>query len=277
MLHLLLPSGIDSGSDINAPIAVMQVTCNITGEVKRTPTCCLSFSNYNNDSISPCRTCACGCPQASQPPVCSTNASAMLLPFGALTLAPVNRTNQILAWAGLTHKPVPNPLPCPDNCGVNINWHIVSDYSKGWSARMTLLNWSNVTYPDWYAVVEMDKAYPGLQQAYSFNATKVPAALTNNTINNTFILQGLPGLNYLIAEQNLTSGKLQSIISFTKGPTPGIEVMLGDGYPTKLWFNGDECVLPEFIPTSAATMRIMAPTILMSALVSVIAVFVMLG
>lgn len=232
----------------------------MTTEVKHPPKCCVSFSAYYNESIMPCPTCACGCPAAPTAPtdVCDANASAMFLPYGALTLAPVNRTKQILAWAGLQHKKVPNPLPCQDYCGVNINWHIVSDFTRGWSARMTLFDWSNVTYPDWYAVVEMDKAYQGLQQAYSFNATKL--GLVNNTgqeiVNNSFVVQGLPGLNYLMAAQNFTSGKLQSVISFTKDTTPGIEIPLGDGFPTKIWFNGEECVLPDFIPSSAIRVMV---------------------
>lgn len=115
---------------------------------------------------------------------------------------------------------------------------------------MTLLDWSNVTYPDWYAVVEMDKAYAGLQQAYSFNATKL-SAVNNSLLNNTFVVQGLPGLNYLMAAQNLSSGKLQSVFSFTKDTTPNIHVPLGDGFPNRIWFNGEECVLPDSIPSSS--------------------------
>jgi hypothetical protein len=249
----------------------VQVTCNITGAVKRTPKCCLSFSGYYNDSVVPCRSCACGCPQQTQP-TCS-NGTAMLLPYGALTLAPVNRTAQILAWASLNHKPIPNPLPCSDNCGVNINWHIVSDFTKGWSARMTLLDWSNVTYPDWYAVVEMDKAYKGLQQAYSFNATKL-SSVNNSLLNNTFVVQGLPGLNYLMAAQNLSSGKLQSVFSFTKDTTPNIQIPLGDGFPNRIWFNGEECVLPDGIPSSSS-LRMASP--IATAIVSLISTLVVAG
>lgn len=39
-----------------------QVTCNETA-VKRPRMCCVSFSKYTNESIVPCRTCACGCPK----------------------------------------------------------------------------------------------------------------------------------------------------------------------------------------------------------------------
>jgi hypothetical protein len=167
------------------------------------------------------------------------------------------------AWAAINRKPIPNPLPCTDNCGVNVNWHIVSDFTKGWSARLTLLGWSNITYPDWYVVVEMPNATRGLQEAYTMNATRLP--LLNNSngdpmINNTFVLTGLEGYNnYLMPAQNLTSGKIQSVISFTKDGTPGIEVPLGGGYPSKIWFNGEECVLPDTIPTNGS--RRLSPSV----------------
>jgi hypothetical protein len=142
---------------------------------------------------------------------------------------------------------VPNPLPCQDYCGVSINWHIASNFANGWSARMTLFDWSNQTYPNWFAAVELNKAFAGFQQAYSFNATTFPE------MNNTILVEGLPGLNYLVAAQNFSAGKLQSVFSFTKLPTPGIEVSLGDGFPTKVWFNGEECALPNIYPTSIAS------------------------
>jgi hypothetical protein len=253
-------------------VKTWQVTCNITAAVKRTPKCCVSFSAYFNDSVVPCRNGACGHPLKPASLVygteenatrCSKDAPAMLLPYGALTLAPVNRTEKMKAWAAINRKPIPNPLPCTDNCGVNVNWHIVSDFTKGWSARLTLLGWSNITYPDWYVVVEMPNATRGLQEAYTMNATRLP--LLNNSdgdpmINNTFVLTGLEGYNnYLMPAQNLTSGKIQSVISFTKDGTPGIEVPLGGGYPSKIWFNGEECVLPDTIPTNGS--RRLSPSV----------------
>lgn len=202
----------------------------------------------------------------------------MLLPYGALTLAPVNRTKKITAWAALNHKVIPSPLPCTDYCGININWHIVSDFTKGWSARLTLLDWSNITYSDWFAVIEMPKASPGLQQAYTMNATQLP--LLNNSLgapmlNNTFVVTGLEGYNnYLMAAQNLSSGKIQSVISFSKDLTPGIMVPLGDGFPTKIFFNGEECVLPEYLPTNASGR--LAPSLVFGFMVAFVC-FLILG
>ncbi|KAG0631966.1 hypothetical protein M758_1G294500 [Ceratodon purpureus] len=244
-------------------VKTWQITCNITQEVKRIPKCCVSFSAYYNESVVPCRNGACGHPvlppsdvYGDTSPTCDANAPAMLLPYGALTLAPVNRTKKITAWAALNHKAIPSPLPCTDYCGININWHIVSDFTKGWSARLTLLDWSNITYPDWFAVIEMPKATPGLQEAYTMNATRLP--LLNNSLgdpllNNTFVVTGLEGYNnYLMAAQNLSSGKIQSVVSFTKETTPGILVPMGDGFPTRIFFNGEECVMPEYQPINGS-------------------------
>lgn len=229
----------------------MQVTCNETAN-QPPPMCCVSFSKYNNDSIVPCPTCACGCPVAPDPAlgVCNASAAAMLLPYSAISMNPMNRTAQLLAWAGLRHSAAPNPMPCMDYCGVNINWHIVSNFTGGWSARMTLFDWSNTTYADWFTVLELPKAYTGFEKAYSFNAFPMP--LLNDTSPNTSIIaQGLPGFNnYLMAQTNLSAGKLQSVLSFTKSSTPGLSE---DGYwPQKVYFNGEECAMPDYFPTNGA-------------------------
>ncbi|CAL9761761.1 unnamed protein product [Musa acuminata subsp. burmannicoides] len=69
-------------------------------------------------------------------------------------------------------------------------------------------------------------------------------------------LRGLEGLNYLTAGtdgENPTvdprvPGKQQSVISFTKKGTPGINIVKGEGFPTRLYFDGEECALPDEIP-----------------------------
>ncbi|KAL0414795.1 UNVERIFIED_CONTAM: COBRA-like protein 7 [Sesamum radiatum] len=70
-------------------------------------------------------------------------------------------------------------------------------------------------------------------------------------------MQGLPGLNYLVGETDGATqkdprvpGKQQSVISFTKKLTPGVNIPAGDGFPTKVYFNGEECSLPKLLPTS---------------------------
>lgn len=252
-----------------AAFKTWQVTCNETA-IKPPPKCCVSFSKYTNDSIVPCRTCACGCPK-NPTPVCSPTTSSQLLPYSALTIHPENRTAQILAWAALNHRIPPNPLPCQDYCGVAINWHVVSNFTGGWSSRMTLFDWSNTTYPDWFTIVEMPNAYAGFEKAYSFNATAMP--LMNDTTANTSILvRGLEGLNYLMAATNRSAGKLQSVFSFTKKTTPGIRE--ADYFPAKIYFNGEECSMPEGFPMNAAPRMVtsMVTTLVLVALCSVVLV-----
>lgn len=254
------PGGLPSNT---TAVASWQVVCNITHPKEESPKCCVSFSAYYNESVIPCNTCACGCP-SNTARTCSATNSAMLLPANALLVPFENRSSLATAWAQLKHLPVPNPMPCGDNCGVSINWHLYTDYSSGWSARITIFNWDETAFVDWFAAVQLDKATPGFQAMYSLNGT----TLALNGVNNTIFMQGNPGLNYLVAETAAADpqkdprvpGKQQSVISFTKKLTPGINVPNRDGFPTKVYFNGEECSLPSVIPSDGSRK---APAILL--------------
>ncbi|KAK4483290.1 hypothetical protein RD792_010475 [Penstemon davidsonii] len=236
-------------------IASWQVVCNITQPEGASPRCCVSFSAFYNESIIPCQTCACGCP-ASTERTCSSTSPALFLPSQALLVPFENRTNLARAWANLHNFHVPNPLPCSDNCGVSLNWHLFTDYRGGWSARITIFNWDDFAFTDWFTAIELDRSAAGFEAAYSFNGSVLDDGVNNK--NNTIFMQGLPGLNYLVGEVDgadprkdpRVPGKQQSVISFTKRLTPGIDVPGGDGFPTKVYFNGEECSLPRLLPTS---------------------------
>ncbi|KAG5235971.1 COBRA protein [Salix suchowensis] len=243
-----------SGLPVNKPaVASWQVVCNITHPKGVSPRCCVSFSAYYNDSVIPCNTCACGCP-SNTALTCSATAPAVLLPPQALLVPYENRTAMSVAWSALKHREVPNPFPCADNCGVSINWHLFTDYNRGWSARITVFNWQETSFPDWFAAVQLDKAAAGFEAMYSFNGTM----LEMDGVNNTILMEGLPGLNYLVAETDGANpqkdprvpGKQQTVISFTKKNVPGVNIAAGDGFPTKVFFNGEECSLPSIYPTS---------------------------
>ncbi|KAI3449432.1 hypothetical protein Pfo_006097 [Paulownia fortunei] len=247
------PTGLPSQT---AAIASWQVVCNITRTESKKPTCCVSFSSFFNDSVIPCNTCACGCDSnpGNANNVCSATEPALLLPAEALLVPFDNRTKLAETFADLKRREIPNPLPCGDNCGVSINWHLLSDFRGGWTARITLFNWDDTDIGDWFAAVELDKAMPGFEKVYSMDGKVLP-----DSNNNTLFLQGFPGLNYLVAERNGSNpkkdppvpGSQQSVISFTNKQTPGINVALGDGFPTKVYFNGEECSLPTILPSNA--------------------------
>lgn len=221
-----------------AAVLSWQVTCNVT-KVQASRKCCVSFSAYNNESVVPCKTCACGCASRSS---CNSSAEALLIPVELATVPFVNRTAKTLAWAQLNRWSVPQVLPCPDNCGVSINWHLVSDFTNGWSARMTIFNWQGLQFADWSAAVELSSAvYSGFQKAYSFNSSIAD--------NNTVFLFGLEGLNYLNSIYDNYPGIQQSVLSFVLDSTSSNST-LQDFYPKKVFFDGNECALPDILPSS---------------------------
>lgn len=235
------PRGLDA--TVSA-IASWQIVCNITKTGKRNTRCCVSFSAYYNESIVPCNTCACGCDDTED---CNPNARAMLIPPEALLVPFENRTVKTFAWARLKHLRVPKKLPCGDNCGVSINWHIASDFKGGWSARLTLFNWESMHFENWFTALQFKKkASLGYEKVYSFNGTLLPR------LNHTIFLQGLPGTSFLLGQDNATNpkvpGKQQSVISFTKKHTPSMQIAKGDGFPSKVLFNGEECSIPTQFP-----------------------------
>ena len=260
------PMGTDATS---SAIASWQVNCNITKPKPKQSKCCVSYSAYYADAAIPCSTCACGCEDEGAR--CDKNARAMHIPPDALLVPFTNRTAKAKALAAMNHRHVPKKMPCPDNCGVSINWHVDSDYNSGWTARITLFNWDEKAYADWFSAVQLKKAFPGFEKAYSFNSSRI---LKNARVDNTIFMQGLPGLNYLVGEVNGTRpgkdpripGKQQTVISFSKKNIHGLKISDGDGFPTKLIFNGEECALPTELPkkSSANQHRLAAPSLLLA-------------
>ncbi|KAE8697934.1 COBRA-like protein 8 [Hibiscus syriacus] len=243
------PSGLPSET---AAVASWQVVCNITQSRQAVPRCCVSYSAFFNDSAIPCNTYACGC-NRNPSQTCSASEPALLLRPDTLLIPFENRTAEALGWADIKRQTVPNLLPCGDNCGVSINWHVLSDFKYGWSARITIFNWGESSFEDWFTAVQLDNAVPGFEAVYTFNGSVLQGS------NNTISMQGRPGLNYLLAETDGSNprkdsrvpGTQQSVISFKKKSTLGIQVATRDGFPTKVLFNGDECALPTILPSKA--------------------------
>ncbi|XP_024968596.1 COBRA-like protein 7 [Cynara cardunculus var. scolymus] len=238
------PSGLTSDS---TAVASWQVVCNITRSIPDTPKCCVSFSAFFNESVVPCTTCACGCDTED---TCSMTTPALLLPTDALLVPFENRTDKAAKFAKDNDRTLPALMPCPDNCGVSINWHLLSDFKDGWTARMTIFNWGETSFADWFAVMELGKSMGGFEDVYSFNGSRLLGS------SNTIFVQGLPGLNYIVAEKDGKNpkkdprlpGTQQSVISFTKKNIPGLNVARGDGFPNKIYFNGEECSVPSVLP-----------------------------
>lgn len=269
------PSGLASTT---SAIASWQIPCNITRPKPKQAKCCVSYTAYYSDSAVPCPTCACGCPN---PSTCNPIAKPMPIPPSTLLIPYANRTSQARAWAHLKGNAdkIPRKWPCPDNCGVSLNWHVESDYKSGWTARITLFNWGEIAFADWFTAILIKKAFAGYENVYSFNGTKLSKP------NNTIFMEGLPGLNYLMGEVNGTHpdadprvpGKQQSVISFLKKHTPDINIVAGDGFPTKVIFNGEECALPTEFPRKTSGATPSSPVCLLPAILAALITFLLLS
>jgi COBRA-like protein len=239
------PSGLSQNT---TSVASWHVTCNITSVI--TPKCCVSFSAYYNESIMPCRTCACGCPARIEGPPCSTTAPSVLIPPESLLQRYDNRTLKQLQWAEKNHLALPNPLPCGDYCGLNINWHILNQTTKEdyFNARMTMMNWENISYSDWYVTVKMNPAFVSYSRSVGMNTSTVD-------VDETLILTASNiNMSYLIGVSNDSHpGMQQGVIVFKK--LMNMNLQSGDGNPVKVSFNGMECSMPDGILTDTSTSR----------------------
>ncbi|KAI4322812.1 hypothetical protein L6164_022471 [Bauhinia variegata] len=240
------PNGLQA---ISTAVASWQIVCNVTKPKPKENKCCVSFSAFYGDSAIPCNTCACGCEETRK---CDPNARPMLIPPEALLVPFVNRTAKARAWAKIKHMHIPKKLPCGDNCPVSINWHVNTDHKNGWTARITLFNWEDFTYDDWFTAVSFKRSFENYEAVYSFNGTRIPNL-------KTIFFQGFKGMNYLAGETNGTHhydpkvpGKQQSVISFNKKRIKNFDIR-HDGFPTKVIFNGQECALPPRTPAHASS------------------------
>ncbi|KAL3684953.1 hypothetical protein R1sor_002975 [Riccia sorocarpa] len=255
-------------------VSSWQVVCNKT--VSPVKKCCVSFSTFYNDSVIPCPTCSCGCQSNTLPwnhQKCNPHIDAMFLPYNGVLLPPSNRTALGLQLAKLDHYTTPDPVPCPDNCGVALNWHVYSDYADGWSARITIFNWEKEPVPKWFAAIDLPKAMPGYQNVYTFNGSVVPS------LDDALLMQGHNGYSndYLLGLDNTDNpGKLQSLMSFDKRKTPGISVVKGDGFPQRVWFNGEECAIPSQFPLGSGAWQ-GRPSVQLSFVVVLVTIVLLLG
>ncbi|KAL0442902.1 UNVERIFIED_CONTAM: COBRA-like protein 10 [Sesamum latifolium] len=109
-----------------------------------------------------------------------------------------------------------------------------------------------MNFEDWFIPIQLKRGWSGFQKAFSFNGT------LHEDLNNTVLLTGLPGSTYLVGEtkgvhpetdQSVPS-KQQSMLLFNTIHTGHITEC--DVFPSRLFFNGEECALPTQLPKSDA-------------------------
>eukprot|EP00250_Pteridium_aquilinum_P008582 c18052_g1_i1 orf=336-1691(+) len=193
---------------------------------QKSPTCCVSLSSFYNETIVPCPTCACACQNNSTSP------------GGCLQEAPKSVTG---LSTGLAPVQVPPVLHCTqDMCPIRVHWHVKQNYKSYWRVKVSVSNRNYaMNYSNWNIVVQ----HPNLNnitEVFSFSYQGISPY--GNSINNTGMFWGVKYFNDFLNVAG-PDGNVQSEMLFEKDSTT---FSFGEGwaFPHKVYFNGDNCVMP---------------------------------
>ncbi|XP_042498578.1 COBRA-like protein 4 [Macadamia integrifolia] len=212
------------------------VTCTYSQILARkNPSCCVSFSTFYNETITPCPTCACGC----------QNKKNCIKSSDSLKLLREGRLNT-------TRKDNMPTLQCTHHmCPIRVHWHVKLNYKAYWRVKVAITNFNyRLNYTQWTLVMQ----HPNLNnvtQVFSFDYKPL---VPYQSINDTGMFYGMKYYNDLLMEAGLL-GNVQSEILLEKDPIT-FTFKQGWAFPRKVYFNGDECMLPPpdtypFLPSSA--------------------------
>ncbi|KAH1074633.1 hypothetical protein J1N35_026961 [Gossypium stocksii] len=197
------------------------VTCTYSQYLaSRNPSCCVSFSSFYNETITPCPTCACGCQNKN-------------------------------------------------NC-VMVHCHVKLYYKDYWRVKIAVTNFNYRTnYTQWTLVAQ----HPNLNsvtQVFSFDYKPL---VPYESINDTGMFYGMKFYNDLLMEAG-PQGNVQSEVLLGKNKDT-FTFKQGWAFPRKVYFNGDECLLPPpdtypFLPNSAKINSIAISAMILSLLIFIL-------
>ncbi|KAG6584396.1 COBRA-like protein 4, partial [Cucurbita argyrosperma subsp. sororia] len=203
------------------------VTCTYTQFLaSETPTCCLSMSSFYSSKITPCQACACGCQDRT---------------------ACILKESDLESVTGL-NAPL---LQCTaHNCPIQVHWHVKENYKGYWRLKITITNLNyRLNYSQWTLVVEHPN-FSNIMEVYSFVYRPIAPFISNN---GTALFYGLKSVNDVLLEAG-PNGNVQSEMILQKDSAFTLEQ--GWAFPRKVYFDGDECVMPlpesfPFLPNLA--------------------------
>lgn len=193
------------------------VTCTYSQFLaSKVPTCCVSLSSFYNSTITPCPTCSCGCQHNN----CTKDRDS----------------SQLSTTEG--NAPM---LQCTKHmCPVRVHWHVKLNYQQYWRAKITITNLNyKMNYTQWTLVVQ----HPNLNnvaQVFSFNYRPI---VPYESINDTAMFFGIKNYNDVLMEAG-PFGNVQSELLLKKDENT-FTFKQGWAFPRRVYFNGDQCVLPS--------------------------------
>jgi hypothetical protein len=210
---------------------------------QKAPTCCVSLSAFYSPDIVPCPNCACSCsPNVTTPglnPLPGTDAECIGTNTNYKDLPALESTGMTIDKSGdITATPL---LYCTnDMCPVKIHWHIKQNYVNYWRAKLTVTNRNfRMNYSDWNVVVQHEN-FDNLTEVFSFSSK--PLTPYGDAVNDTAMFFGVQYYNQELLVAG-PEGNVQSEMLFAKDSQFTWDN--GWGFPTRIYFNGDDCVLPD--------------------------------
>ncbi|CAL9074250.1 unnamed protein product [Musa acuminata var. zebrina] len=231
------------------------VTCTYSQFLSsKHPTCCVSFSSFYNDTIIPCRSCACGCENKN----C------------------IKRDSNLLSTPGINTPKKDNAplLQCTQHmCPIRVHWHVKLNYKDYWRAKIAITNFNyRMNYTLWTLVIQ----HPNLDNVTEVFSFDYKPLVPYGFINDTGMFYGMKYYNDLLMEAG-AYGNVQSELLLRKDVST-FTFKKGWAFPRKVYFNGDECMMPPpdaypHLPNSSPVGA--PPLILHNLAVSVLALILM--
>ncbi|KAJ0049038.1 hypothetical protein Pint_16285 [Pistacia integerrima] len=220
------------------------VTCTYSQTLtSKNPKCCVSLSSFYNPKITPCPSCACGCQ--------SENNCVMKVPQ-------ISRTARL-------DNPIDYNLPliqCSQHmCPIRVHWHAEANYKEHWRVKITITNFNyQMNYTHWTLVVQ----HPNLSNITSVYRFIYEPLNLYQSKNDTGMFHGIEYYNDLLREAG-PKGNVQSEMILQKDRST-FTLEKGWPFPLKVYFDGDECMMPPpdsypFLPSSAHVSPIASSTV----------------
>uniref|UniRef100_A0A7I4AIV8 COBRA-like protein n=1 Tax=Physcomitrium patens TaxID=3218 RepID=A0A7I4AIV8_PHYPA len=215
------------------------ITCTyLQNLAQRAPTCCVSFSTFYSPTITPCAECSCAC---------ASNSTLAALRGAAEStnscIDPNTRYDELpaITTRGGSSASHPDLLYCTrDMCPVKIHWHIKTNYKEYWRVKVTITNRDfSRNFTQWTLTLQHPN-FDNFTDAFSFNHRGLNPYGTFS--NDTAVFWGVKYFNDILMQAG-PSGNVQSELLFAKGKD--FKFSHGWAFPHRVYFNGDDCVLPE--------------------------------
>ncbi|KAF5180874.1 Cobra-like protein [Thalictrum thalictroides] len=212
---------------VTQALMTWNITCTYSQFLsQKTPTCCVSLSSFYNDTIVNCPTCTCGCQNNITQPGSCVEASS---PYLQSAIASHSSKN--------SYTPL---VQCTSHmCPIRVHWHVKLNYKDYWRVKISITNFNyRQNYTQWNLVVQHPNL-DNLTKIFSFNyKSLMPYA----SINDTAMLWGVKFYNDLLMQAG-PLGNVQSEFLFRKDKDT-FTFDKGWAFPRRIYFNGDNCVMP---------------------------------